>query len=292
MPAKFCRSLTDSAKEAMHRAAKRGEAPSKVWQDLNKCESELHARSQARYARAQAVASRCKKLDNSEESAVELLQEPREFQIVYLLNPVGVEPFALGLISKRAVEACKQVIIKELFLDPTHRANSSGLELFGIVGRFLGAGFPIACMLLQGVENAAGVFWRKRKERIREFLQAVRFAILDLRPTFFFSDKDKGQLWAMQAAHDMSPSICLWRILKSVSDKMRELMKQSKKSKGDKDKGGGSDTITDDHIAKIRELIIKHYDTHPFFSRPGMSRRSLCAQLIATKCGATAAIMS
>ena len=46
-----------------------------------------------------------------------------------------------------------------------------------------------------------------------------------LHPAFFFSDKDVGQLEAIQSAFNITPSLCLWHMFRAIKKKIAALRK-------------------------------------------------------------------
>ena len=184
-------------------------------------------------------------------SARNYLSQSQSFQEIYHRE----RPFALGFLCTRARNLCEELNIQEAFIDSTFKTNSSKLELFAVLGSFLGAGFPIAYLLLQGGSpHSEADSSIQRKDTIRAFLQAIRTELTRFRPIFFFTDKDVGQIYAISSVFQIAPSICLWHMKRAVKRKFAEL--QSTRV----------EESTNSQRNRIVDLISEHFNIHPFLS--------------------------
>ena len=103
--------------------------------------------------------------------------------------------------------------MKELFVDSTFKTNSQKLEMFVILGTLLRTGFPIAYFFLAGANELED---SQRKKSIHSFFQALQQSLPSLKPLSFFSDKDKGQIEAIENFFTINVSLCLWHMKRSI----------------------------------------------------------------------------
>ena len=160
-------------------------------------------------------------------------------------------PFALGFITSLGVTSCEHVDVKELFIDSTFKTNRQKIELFAVLGTVLGTGFPIAYLLLAPTDEINVI---PRKEILKRFLSAMRDVLPNVRPIFFFSDKDAGQLNAIRQSYGIHPSLCVWHMKKAIQRKIADLRGKEKYC-----------------FSKRREeelffFIDQHYNLHPFLT--------------------------
>ena len=163
------------------------------------------------------------------------------------------EPFALGFLCSHGRTVCERVSVREAYIDSTFRTNSSKFELFAVLGSLLGTGFPKAYLLLEPASRKVPDSRLLRKNRIKQFLQALRRELSAFQPVFFFTDKDFGQISSISAAYGITPSICLWHLKRAVKRKIEELHKD------------GVEESTKEQRCKILDLITDHFNSHPFF---------------------------
>lgn len=86
--------------------------------------------------------------------------------------------------------------VEEYHVDSTFKTNQLGYELFGVIATVHGVGFPIAYMLLR-IEPSASNITETRTSIITQFFEKL-CDNEHLRPAFFFSDKDMGQINAIE----------------------------------------------------------------------------------------------
>ena len=190
------------------------------------------------------------------DSAREFLSNSRRFTEIYHSQ----EPFALGFLSNHAKTICNQFCVQEAYIDSTFKTNSSKHELFAILGSFLGTGFPIAYLLLEAGGNERKM---QRKFSIERFLEATRREVEHFKPTFFFTDKNLGQISAISSVYGVNPSICLWHMKRSIKRKLGELHDQ------------GVEISTKEQRSRILNLVTHHFNNHPFFCTEAETIESL-----------------
>ncbi|KAI9310380.1 hypothetical protein BX666DRAFT_2033110 [Dichotomocladium elegans] len=106
----------------------------------------------------------------------------------------------------------------EIILD---EAASRGFnKLFGVVAAINGVGFPVAYLLLD-VNSEQVDPLNEKKHVIRRFFSVLRQK--RLMPTFFFTDKDAAQIYAIEAVWGTEVlRLCLWHLDRSVKLKLAQ----------------------------------------------------------------------
>ena len=252
--------ISDELGERIRRGAEIGLSPFQILADVNREESGYFTWGQVYYRWNLAMESMYRTSANVFDSARAFLANSERFKEIYYVQ----EPFALGFLCNHAHTVCEQVTVKEAFIDSTFKTNSSRMELFAVLGSFLGSGFPVAYLLLQPVPRNDGIdATSNRKNRIQEFLRAVHQELTSFRPVFFFTDKDFGQIFAISSVYRVTPSICLWHMKRAVKRKLGELHKE------------GVDETTQEQRNRILDLLTEHFNSHPFFSSTPETIQSL-----------------
>ena len=113
--------------------------------------------------------------------------------------------------------------MEEFHVDSTYKTNRLGYELFGIVANINGCGFPIAYMIF-GVDETRVPENRRRPTRmdfIHRFFRCLHNN--GLGPKFMFSDKDLGQINAIESVFGrFALRLCLWHLDHSVKLRFNE----------------------------------------------------------------------
>ena len=191
-----------------------------------------------------------KRDDDVKTSGRLLLRESSEMEeILY-----SETPYAIGFVCAHGVDLCEKVRGDEAFIDSTYKTNSSKPELFAVLGSFLGKGFPIAYLLLQ--EGCGESRTADRKKVIYDFLLALKTRVSSLKPVFFFSDKDFGQIHAIHQVYGIVASLCLWHLKRAVKKKIDELRLRK------------VEEVTNDQRETILKMMTEHFNSHPFFFPP------------------------
>ena len=231
--------------EEIERAALNGKTPFDIVTELSKSSSEIFTRSQVYYRWNEAIQKRYKRSDDVKKSARELLRESSEFDEIF----VQEEPFAIGFTCRFAAEVCENFDIAEAHIDSTYKTNSSKFELFGVLGSFLGSGFPVAYLFLEAGQGDAA--YSQRKCAIRDFLKCLKQRMKDFSPSFFFTDKDFGQIGAIHEIYGVLSCLCLWHVIKSVRRKMSDL-------------SSDGSLITKGQRTEVIRMITAHFNSHPY----------------------------
>ena len=265
--------ITPEVNERIKRGAQLGLSPFQIASDLNKEETQQFTWSQVYYRWCLEMEKLYKTSPDIEVSARNYLRSSQSFEEIYHRE----RPFALGFLCTRARNLCEELNIREAFIDSTFKTNSSKLELFAVLGSFLGTGFPIAYLLLQGgSSHSEADSSMQRKDTIRAFLQAIWTELPRFRPIFFFTDKDVGQIYAISSVFQIAPSICLWHMKRAVKRKLAELQST------------GVEESTNSQRNRILDLMSEHFNIHPFLSTSPETMESLYLknlQKISDYCG-------
>ena len=195
---------------------------------------------------------------------------------IFYYNRGGVVGF--GFATPYFVSSCHSPFIKEFHVDSTYKTNRMGYELFGVIANINGIGFPIAYMLL-GMNSNVQDDRRapSRMEVIRRFFGALRNA--GFRPTYMFTDKDRGQINAMERVWGRDVvRLCLWHFKRSVKmrlsgDKVQNPNYDPQAARQrfpfvsldflpSRDRSGKVYPDSD-HRDAIGALVGRHYDMHP-----------------------------
>ena len=242
--------ITSEISDAIQRGVDNGLSPFQIVSDLNNQKKGQFTWSQVYYKWSSIMESRYKSSPDVKVSSQAFLAKSGRFSQVYYAE----SPFALGFISNHARAVCTKAWIQEAYIDSTFKTNSSKLDLFAILGSFLGTGFPIAYLFLEiGGRGRSSECEQSRKNSIKGFLGAVYRELQSFRPIFFFTDKDFGQISGLSDIYGILPSICLWHMKRAVKRKIGAL------------KAEGLESLTKEHMGDILDLITKHFNTHPFF---------------------------
>ena len=144
--------------------------------------------------------------------------------------------FYVGFIPDVAVQCTNKFDIHKVVIHSTGKTNAEKLELFAVIGNCVGFGVPLAYVLLESSKmtpaNSAETF---RKHSIRQFLEALREALPQLRPQYFSSDKDWGQLEGIKTIFNMNPLLCLWHMKRAIMKRSGEIKKKNKSITNDQE---------------------------------------------------------
>ena len=151
-------------------------------------------------------------------SCLEYMRSASNLKLVYH----SAVPQAIVFISIIGFNLSRTHNCSEAFIGSTHETDGSRFEFFTVVTKCMGGGFPVASLLFErNTDELVGS--SKRKDMLKEFLSTVRFNLSNLRPKFFFTDKDAGQIYAIREVHYVVPSICLWHIKRAIRTKIHAL---------------------------------------------------------------------
>lgn len=111
-------------------------------------------------------------------------------------------------------------------MDSTYKTNSERLELFAIIGKVLGLGFPVGYLLAKQRTNSHSVTKESERKKASEtFFKGLNEDLLLFQPTFFFTEKDFSQRNAIQKIYNVIPSICIWLIKRAILKKLKLIIK-------------------------------------------------------------------
>lgn len=136
----------------------------------------------------------------------------------------------------------------KVFIDSTLKTNRSKLELFTVIVSVCGTGFPVSYLLLEQCTDE-----NRRMDMLTVFLKSLKVNLPNLKPVFFFTDKDKGQMKAISEVYQLVPSLCYWHMKRAVKRRLAKFRSQEdmKFSKEDE--------------KKLMFIISRHFNIHPFF---------------------------
>lgn len=101
-------------------------------------------------------------------------------------------PFYIGFTSKFSGIILEKFHVEELLIDSTFKTNHEKLELFAVVGKVVGTGYPLAYLMLQKDPRSANSNNETfRKNSITVFLASLKDAFPVLNPLFSFRTKIK-----------------------------------------------------------------------------------------------------
>lgn len=86
----------------------------------------------------------------------------------------------------------------------------------------MGVKFPLAYLLL---EPWTGSAFLPRVDCLSGFLNAVKQKLLELRPEFFFMDKEVAHINAIKTIFHIDPSLCLWNLKRAIKRRVADLRK-------------------------------------------------------------------
>lgn len=166
-------------------------------------------------------------------------------------------PFALGMLTNLGERLVREQTCEELFIDSTYKTNSTKLELFTVLVSVVGTGFPMAYLFLQTSKEEG-----YRKNALAGFLGALRTAVPDLKPAFFFSDKDSGQMDAILSVFGLRASLCYWHMKRAIKDRLKEYRKKE------------AGCVLETEEKELMALVSRHFNQHPFIC-PGKTLSSI-----------------
>ena len=252
--------MTPAVNQTIQRGAELGLSPFQIVAELNRGGRQHYTWGQVYYRWSLCMENMYKSCSDIKASARAFLGKSQQFKEILYTE----EPFALGFLCIHARKICEEINVREAYIDSTFKTNSSKLELFGVLGSFLGTGFPVAYLLLEGSGRLRGSDGTtQRKSGVREFLKAVRRELRSFNPHFFFTDKDFGQIAAISSVYKIQPTICLWHMKRAIKRKVDLLRSE------------GVESITQDQKARILDVITEHFNSHPFFSSSSQTIESL-----------------
>ena len=94
------------------------------------------------------------------------------------------------------------------------------------------------------------------------FLKSLRDNLPSLHPEFFFTDREKDQIHAIQEAYHMDPSLCLWHMKRVMKVKIA-LVRTAKEV-----------LLTEEAERKLLQLFEGHCNSHMYFD-PGVDKSEL-----------------
>ena len=177
---------------------------------------------------------------------------------------------------------CMLHIASSVHCDATYKTAKGHFELYGIIGTFEGAGFPLAYLMLD-TTKAPSADDEDQPFTLTEALTGFFCSIRDqgLHPQYFYTDKDFAQ---MNAAKEVWPEagiqLCQWHVERAVKRKLAS-RKRIKCSKYQVDEAVTEfdfidpTFIPEEHLEAefvvcpptLRETVInlmrKHFNMHP-----------------------------
>lgn len=188
-------------------------------------------------------------------SAVNLLRESDSLEEIMVLK----KPFTFAFTTQIGREFVSKYRIEELFIDSTFKTNGQKLEVFCVIGSLHGTGFPIAYLFLASSDGKDDL---KRMDVLALFLQSLRRTLPSLSPSFFFSDKDKGQMHGIRVAFRMHPSLCIWHMKRAIKKKIASM------------RTGKLIQLSDRDEQHLFRLIDSHYNSHQYLD-PSLNKDRL-----------------
>ena len=166
----------------------------------------------------------------------------------------------LGFITKFGLEMIDKFTVKQFFVDSTYKTNSDKMEVFIVLRTVLGTGFPLAYYFLSGAKELQD---KQRKDSILDFFRALKRSVPQVQPLFFFSDKDSGQIDAIENVYGIKVSLCLWHMKRSIKKKYGSLREDC------------MPLLSDDHEKALLQIIDRQYHTHPVLSDLNWTQQEL-----------------
>jgi hypothetical protein len=152
---------------------------------------------------------------------------------VDIFEPVGVpeDVEILAWAMKRIAEPLRGKVV-EIGIDATCKlylvncgslltykidnTNSKHLELYSIMGEYDNAGFPLTYCLLS---TATAIDTGKRKKAIAAWSRCLRDKY-GVSPVFIHSDKDMGEIGAVQDTWEAKINLCWWHLRRAVRTRL------------------------------------------------------------------------
>lgn len=146
---------------------------------------------------------------NPRTSIVKYINECDELSICYSQE----KPWGLGFTTELGNILIESFKIVEVLIDSTFKTNNEGLELFVLIALSMGTGFPVSYFLLEpGTEGELIT----RVESLTGYILSVKSKYRNLNPTFFLTDKESSQIYAIEKTFGLKPSLCLWHIKRAL----------------------------------------------------------------------------
>ncbi|KAK1216777.1 hypothetical protein PQX77_001906 [Marasmius sp. AFHP31] len=178
-----------------------------------------------------------RRADDQMESARLLLRELEnagEIDVFASTSLDGIVQLSWGM--KKVAWAMKDYTVVELGIDATCKlnsiskfqkltplidnTNSTGLELYGVLGEYDGAGYPLAYCLLS---TASSTTIGKRIIALELFASQLRDTY-SLWPRHYHVDKDMAEIRIAQTVWPgVNISLCLWHLNRAVDERLKKL---------------------------------------------------------------------
>lgn len=196
-----------------------GLAPLQTRRLLSQEKAGAFASRQACCRRPELMPKKCKRRQGSKASARMLLQERESLRELRCREEGG---FSLGFLARKGEELARRASAQEACVDSALKAGSPSLELFVAMGAALGAGFPMAYLLLEGPKKRSSEERREaRQDAMKRFMRALCDAPPSFRPRCFFPGKGQGQINSMHEALKALARLCCWRMKRAAIKRAR-----------------------------------------------------------------------
>ncbi len=103
--------------------------------------------------------------------------------------------------------------------DITDNTNSKHLELYSIMGEYDNAGFPLTYCLLS---TATSINLGKRKMALEAWSKCLRDKY-SVHPIFIHTDKDMGEIGALQEVWEAKINLCWWHLRQAVRTRLAKV---------------------------------------------------------------------
>jgi hypothetical protein len=150
--------------------------------------------------------------ENSFQSTRKLIVESEDVEECFFKDVDDV--LALGFIVKKSFTSSQEM--KEVALDSTFSTNRDGFELFCFINNRGGSGETLSYLYL----NVKAAPSEARCNTLEEYFQTLKDK--GLRPRFLLTDKDAGQINAVQRAWPgVEIRLCLWHLDRAIKRHFR-----------------------------------------------------------------------
>lgn len=116
---------------------------------------------------------------------------------------------------------------KEVAMDATFGTNNAGMDLFAVLAEYDGSGIPLAYCFVQKMPSESGVSGADPgalSNVLTQFLSHLRN--LGLNPTFFGTDKDRSEIFAIkQVWPETTVQLCYWHVKRAIRSKLKSIAK-------------------------------------------------------------------
>ncbi|KAL0565472.1 hypothetical protein V5O48_016550 [Marasmius crinis-equi] len=148
----------------------------------------------------------------------EELEEAGEIDVFEITSVDGIVQLAWGM--KKIAPAMKGYTVVEIGIDATYNTNSKGLELYGVLGKYDGAGYPLAYCLQT---TASSTILGKRILALEVFVKQLRDKYA-LQPHHYHVDKDMAEIRIAQKVWPgVNVALCYWHLNRAVEEHLKKI---------------------------------------------------------------------